>query len=358
MGGVRPGGGGGSRPDEAAQPRRAVEPGAGAAPCDSSPASAVRPLVLCIMGPTGSGKSALAQALARRVPAEIVSVDSVMIYRGMDVGTDKPAPAVRARIPHHLVDICDPAERYSAGAFARDAAAAVRGIVARGRLPVLVGGTFLYFRALTAGLAPMPPANAAVRARIRARAEAGGWAALHAELARVDPRAAERIAPADAQRLERALELWYLTGEAPSRLHARDGAPVPWRFLKLALWPRDRAALGHRLDARFRAMLARGLVEEVRALHARGDLDASYPAARALGYRQLWQWLDGESDLEEAVQRAVVATRRYAKRQLTWLRGEADTQAVPAGAGALAAVLERLAHARGERRAARARVLP
>lgn len=297
------------------------------------PAAELQGPVLCLMGPTGSGKSALALALAERMPAEIVSVDSAMIYRGLDIGTDKPSPEVRARLPHHLIDICDPAERYSAGAFARDAANAIRAIRARGRLPILAGGTFLYFRALTEGFSPMPGADPAIRGRIRDEAAERGWAALHAELRRIDPAAAARIAPADRQRLERALELARLTGQPPSRLHAARGSGAPFRFIRVALWPESRAELARRLEARFDSMLERGLVREVRALRARGDLDADCPAVRAVGYRQLWEWLDGKTEFAEARRRAVVATRRYAKRQLTWLRGEHGTLRIPAVEG-------------------------
>lgn len=323
----------------------------------TAPGSA-QPLVLCIMGPTGSGKSALAQALAARIPAEIVSVDSALIYRGMDIGTDKPSAAVRARIRHHLIDVRDPAERYSAGAFAADAARAVAGIVARGRLPLLVGGTFLYFRSLIAGFSPMPAANHELRAEIRARARAQGWAALHAELARVDPAAAARIAPADAQRLERATELFHLTGKAPTQLHATAGVAAPWRVRKFALFPESRPALAQRLELRFQGMLERGLVDEVRRLHRRGDLDASCPSVRAVGYRQLWQFLDGECDLEEATRRAVVATRRYAKRQMTWLRSEPGIERIACGDRALDRVLARLSAKPPNRALTETRVLP
>ncbi len=280
------------------------------------------------MGPTGIGKSALAMALARRVPAEIVSVDSAMVYRGMDIGTAKPSAADRARVRHHLLDIRDPAETYSAAEFAADAASVIAEILGRGRLPVLVGGTFLYFRALTEGFSPMPGRDCAVRAEIRARAARAGWEALHRELAACDPASAARIHPNDAQRIERALELHRLSGKAPSRLHAASGNGAQFDFVKFAVLPADRAALAERLQNRFDAMLAAGLVDEVRALHARNDLGRGLPAVRALGYRQLWGWLEGEYDYSEACRRAVVATRRYAKRQLTWLRREPECEKI------------------------------
>lgn len=298
-----------------------------------------KPPVLCLMGPTGSGKSALALELAECVPAEIVSVDSAMIYRGMDIGTDKPSRAMRERIPHHLIDICDPAERYNAARFVTDATAAIAAITARKKLPILVGGTFLYFRALVHGLSPMPGADAAVRAELQAEAAARGWPALHEELARIDPATAARIAPGDIQRLERALELARLTGEPPSRLQGENGTGAAFDFMKIALWPEDRTALAERLAKRFSRMLEQGLLREVKTLRERGDLDESCPAVRAVGYRQLWQHLDGVCGLAEAERRAVVATRRYAKRQMTWLRSEPGIVRVATGKTALDAVL-------------------
>lgn len=280
---------------------------------------------LCIMGPTASGKTALAEHLAARLPVELVSVDSALVYRGMDIGTAKP------KVPHRLVDIADPAEPYSAQRFREDAECAIADITARGRTPLLVGGTMLYFRALFRGLSDLPAADAAVRARLDARARACGWAALHAELARVDPVAAARIHPHDPQRIQRALEVWELTGRPISELQqvaAQSAAPAPgaptFRFHKLAVAPADRAELHWRIAERFREMVAAGFVEEVRRLKARGDLSADLPSMRAVGYRQIWRHLDGAYDLEEAVRLAVHATRQLAKRQLTWLRKEAD----------------------------------
>ncbi|MGH8127603.1 MAG: tRNA (adenosine(37)-N6)-dimethylallyltransferase MiaA [Gammaproteobacteria bacterium] len=298
-----------------------------------------KPEVLCIMGPTGSGKSALALELAERVPAEIVSVDSAMIYRGMDIGTDKPSRAVREHIPHHLIDIRDPAERYNAARFVTDATAAIAAITARKKLPILVGGTFLYFRALVQGLSAMPGADPALRAELQAEAETRGWPALHEELARIDPATAAHIAPGDTQRLERALELARLTGEAPSRLHTESRKGAAFDFMKIALWPEDRTALSERLAKRFSRMLEQGLLREVITLRERGDLDESCPAVRAVGYRQLWHYLNGACDLAEAERRAVVATRRYAKRQMTWLRSESGVIRVPTGETAPEAAL-------------------
>ena len=274
-----------------------------------------------LAGPTCAGKTALALELAARHPVEIVSVDSAQVYRGMDIGTSKPAVAVRAQVPHHLIDICDPAERYSAGRFRRDALQLIGEIRARGHVPLLTGGTMLYFRALMHGIAPLPEADAEVRSRIDARARQSGWPALHAELAAADPDAAARIRPADGQRIQRALEVIELTGERLSVLQ-RLAAPPPLRLAAYALVPDDRAALYQRIDERFLAMMDEGFLEEVRALRARGDLHAGLPSLRSVGYRQLWAHLAGECGLAEAVAAGQRATRNLAKRQLTWLRGD------------------------------------
>jgi tRNA dimethylallyltransferase len=282
-----------------------------------------RPPAVLLMGPTGTGKTDAALALVERLPLEIVSVDSALVYRGLDVGSAKPAPDVLARVPHHLVDVADPAEAYSAGDFLRDATRAMTDIVARGRVPLLVGGTMLYFRALQAGLADLPPADPTVRRELETRAAAVGWPALHAELATVDPEAATRIRPNDSQRIQRALEVWRLTGTPLSRLQRQDlrGAPGA-EYLKLVLSPPTRDVLDARLAARFDAMMERGLLAEVRRLYERGDLDRNRPALRAVGYRQLWEHLAGECDLDTARRNAVRATGQLAKRQLTWLRAE------------------------------------
>jgi tRNA dimethylallyltransferase len=274
-----------------------------------------------LAGPTCAGKTALALELAARYPVEIISVDSAQVYRGMDVGTSKPSAAVRRRVPHHLVDVCDPAERYSAGRFRRDALALIHSIRARGRVPVLAGGTMLYFRALMHGIAPLPEADPEVRARIDERARRAGWPSLHAELAARDPEAASRIRPADGQRIQRALEVIELTGERISALQ-RLTEPAPLRLAAFALVPEDRAELYRRIDERFLAMMDEGFLDEVRALHARGDLHPDLPSLRSVGYRQLWAHVAGACGLDEAVATGQRATRNLAKRQLTWLRGE------------------------------------
>jgi len=282
-------------------------------------ASAVHAVLL--MGPTCSGKSSLALELAARFPVEIINVDSAQVYRGMDIGTAKASREIRAAVPHHLIDVCDPAEPYSAGRFRRDALRIIAEVRARGRVPLLVGGTMLYFRALTRGIAPLPEADPALRASIEARAQAIGWPALHCELAARDPEAAARIRPGDGQRIQRALEVLDLTGERMSQLQART-EPCPVPFDAFALQPFERSDLYTRIDQRFLAMMTEGLLDEVRALHARGDLHADLPSLRSVGYRQIWSHLSGEYDLETAIAGAQRATRNLAKRQLTWLNGD------------------------------------
>lgn len=281
-----------------------------------------RPVVF-LMGPTASGKTELAVHLVERLPCEIVSVDSAMVYRGMDIGTAKPGPEVLARAPHRLIDIRDPAEAYSAADFRADAEREIAAIHAGGRIPLLVGGTMLYFRALEHGLSPLPRADRRLRADITAAGEREGWPALHARLARVDADAAARIHPNDGQRIQRALEVLELTGEPPSVWYARDrGQPARWPLIKLAVVPPSRESLHERITARFRHMLEAGFVGEVENLHARPDLDLRKPALRAVGYRQIWRHLDGEWSLQEAETRGIIASRQLAKRQLTWLRRE------------------------------------
>jgi tRNA dimethylallyltransferase len=295
------------------------------------------PAVL-LMGPTASGKSALAQALAARFPVEIVSVDSAQVFRGMDIGTAKPDPATRARVPHHLIDVIDPTEAYSAARFRADALAAAAAIRARGRMPLFVGGTMLYFKALREGLSALPPADPALRARLDARAAAEGWPALHAELARVDPVTAARLHPTDAQRIQRALEVHALAGVPLSALHgarAADAALGP--ALALALVPRDRARLHAAIAARFDAMLAAGLVAELAALRRRHALTAELPAMRCVGYRQAWAFLQREIDAPTLRARGIAATRQLAKRQYTWLRATAATALDPAAPNLVAA---------------------
>jgi tRNA dimethylallyltransferase len=279
------------------------------------------------MGPTGSGKTDLAAALVARLPLEIVSVDAAMVYRGMDIGTAKPSRELLARAPHHLIDLIDPAERYSAARFLTDAKGVMTGIATRGNVPMLVGGTMLYFRAFQSGLAPLPAADAQIRQALEDRAALEGWPALHAELARLDPVAATRIRPGDRQRIQRALEVIELTGAPISAQQREDlrGAASN-ADLCLVLAPADRAALYERLDSRFQEMLRRGLLEEVRALRTRGDLQADLPSMRLIGYRQLWEHLEGRQSMESAAEKAVIATRQLARRQLTWLRAEPQAE--------------------------------
>jgi len=273
------------------------------------------------MGPTASGKTPLALALARVLPVEIVSVDSAQVYRGMDVGTAKPLASEREGVPHHLVDIIDPTEAYSAARFRADALKLMREITARARIPVLAGGTMLYFKALREGLSELPGGDEGIRAQIDAEAAARGWQALHAELSRVDPQTAARLKPNDAQRIQRALEVFRLSGEPMSQLLGRGkGSALPFRLIELALVPSDRAVLHRRIEARFDAMLERGLVEEVRTLRKRYALHPNLPSMRCVGYRQAWQFLEGEIDRDELRNRGIFATRQLAKRQLTWLR--------------------------------------
>ena len=277
------------------------------------------------MGPTASGKSALALELSARFPLEIVSVDSAQVYRGMDIGTAKPDLATRERVPHHLVDLLDPDERYSAARFRADALAAIGTIRARGRIPLLAGGTMLYFKALTEGLSELPRADVQLRAALDARAAREGWPALHAELARIDPATAARLSPNDGQRIQRALEIHALTGEPMSALLGRRAAARPEhddasRWLRLALVPEDRAALHGRIARRFEAMLDAGLIEELRVLRERYTLDPELPSMRCVGYRQAWQHIDGRIDLAMLRESGISATRQLAKRQLTWLR--------------------------------------
>jgi tRNA dimethylallyltransferase len=277
------------------------------------------PAVL-LMGPTASGKTALALDLAARLPVEIVSVDSAQVYRGMDIGTAKPDGETRARVRHHLLDLIDPDQAYSAARFRIDALAAIADIRARGRIPLLVGGTMLYFKALREGLSDLPPANAAVRARLDARAADDGWPALHAELARLDPATAARLDPTDSQRIQRALEVYELSGRPMSALQGARRSPAEAGFVSLALLPHDRAELHRRIATRFDAMLAAGLVDELSGLRRRFRLDASMPSMRCVGYRQAWQFIDGVGDRDELRARGTAATRQLARRQLTWLR--------------------------------------
>jgi tRNA dimethylallyltransferase len=274
-----------------------------------------------LLGPTASGKTAVALALARRFPVEIVSVDSAQVYRGMDVGTAKPTPEERAQAPHHLIDIMDPTSAYSAGRFREAALRLVPEIAARGRVPLLVGGTMLYFRTLTRGLADLPPAQPQLRSQLEERASRLGWPALHAELAKVDPVIAARLEPTDAQRIQRALEVHRVSGRPLSELQALEApAPLPFETLRIALEPGDRAVLHRRIGDRFRAMLAAGLVDELSALRQRHALEAGMPSMRSVGYRQAWEVLEGRAPAATLEALGAAATRQLAKRQLTWLR--------------------------------------
>jgi len=277
------------------------------------------------MGPTASGKTDLAVALAAHLPCDIISVDSAQVYRGMDIGTAKPSPELLRRVPHRLLDICDPSGSYSAARFCADAERELAEILGAGRIPLLVGGTMLYFRALLQGLSRLPDANGAVRARLAAEAGAEGWAALHRRLAVVDPAAARCIHPNDPQRIQRALEVYELTGYPLSRLTAGYRRRVlPYRVLKLAHAPAEQVTLHQRIERRFLNMLELGFEAEVRALWARGDLTPELPSMRCVGYRQMLKYLFTEYTFEDMLQRSIISTRQLAKRQLTWLRSERD----------------------------------
>ena len=308
------------------------------------------PAVL-LMGPTASGKSALALALAGRFAAEIVSVDSAQVYRGMDIGTAKPEAEARRRVAHHLIDSIDPTEAYSAARFRADALAAVAAIRARGHVPLLVGGTMLYFKALIEGLSALPPADPAIRAELDARAASEGWPALHAELARVDPATAARLEPADAQRIQRALEVFAATGTPLSRLQgARAPGPGLGPVVPIALLPPDRAALHAAIAERFDRMLAAGLVDELRVLRGRHALAPELPSMRCVGYRQAWAFLEGAIDAPALRATGIAATRQLAKRQFTWLRtlpATAVDATSPALLADVAALLERHGIGRG-----------
>ncbi len=300
------------------------------------------------MGPTASGKTAVAVELVRQLSLEIISVDSALIYRGMTIGTAKPDAGILRVAPHRLIDIRDPAETYSAAEFCEDALREMEDICRQGHTPLLVGGTMLYFRALEQGLSELPAADADVREQLEAEARDKGWAAMHQRLAGIDPASAARIHPNDPQRIQRALEVYELTGVPLSELCAAGRkAPPEYRFLKIVLAPQDRALLHTRIRQRFDLMLERGFLDEVRALHERADLNPGLPSMRAVGYRQAWDYLEEKLSADEWVERAVIATRQYAKRQMTWLRSEPDCQWIDScGQNPLAAVLE-LVHRAG-----------
>jgi len=280
-----------------------------------------KPLVVAIMGPTASGKTAAALEIARHIPSEIISVDSALVYRGMDIGTAKPSAAEQAEVPHHLIDIIEPSAAYSAMQFRQDALRLVSEILARGRLPLLVGGTMLYFKALQDGLDDLPAADAPLRARLEQEAATLGMPALHARLAQLDAATAARLQPNDRQRIQRALEIIELSGQPMSALLARrETTELPFRLLSIALEPSERSVLHQRIARRFDTMLEAGLIEEVMALRARGDLHADLPAMRCVGYRQVWRYLDHLDDYAQMREKAIIASRQLVKRQLTWLR--------------------------------------
>lgn len=304
--------------------------------------------VIFLMGPTASGKTATAVALAELLPLELISVDSTLVYRGLDIGTAKPTPAELAKAPHRLIDIRDPADPYSAADFRKDALREIADIHERGRIPLLVGGTMLYFNILLNGIAELPAADADLRSALEAEAEQKGWPELHRQLAVVDPEAAARLHPNHSQRILRALEVWRLTGEPLSSLQAKQGASARHEFaeryqlLQMALLPQNRQILHERIARRFHAMLNQGFEEEVRILYQRGDLHPALPAIRAVGYRQMWQFLAGEQSHDEMVASGIAATRQLAKRQLTWLRRWDNLAALPvdASSGSAAQITE------------------
>lgn len=279
-----------------------------------------QPHVICLYGPTAAGKTGLAIALTQHLPCDIISVDSALIYRGMDIGTAKPNAAELAQAPHRLIDICDPAESYSAAQFAADARREIDDIIARGRIPLLVGGTMLYFKALLEGMSQLPQADAVIRATLNQELEQRGGQALHDELATIDATSAARIHPNDPQRLIRALEVYRITGMTLTELTAERHGALPYPIIQLAVAPSDRAVLHERIALRFRQMIEQGFLDEVEKLRRRSDLHLDLPALRCVGYRQAWQYLDGEFSYDEMIDRGIFATRQLAKRQLTWLR--------------------------------------
>lgn len=279
------------------------------------------PPAIFLMGPTASGKTDLAIELSQRYPCDLISVDSALVYRGMDIGSAKPSAEEQARAPHRLIDIRDPAVAYSAAEFREDALREMAEIAAVGRIPLLVGGTMLYFKALFEGLADMPETDLAVRQQIEQQAIEQGWPALHAELAQVDPESAARIHPNHSQRIERALNVFRTTGQTMTALHQRQQSqPFPYRTLQMAIAPLDRQVLHQRIERRFQLMVEQGFIDEVKALRARPDLHLDLPSMRAVGYRQIWEYLEGQLSLPEAIERGIIATRQLAKRQFTWLR--------------------------------------
>ena len=280
-----------------------------------------KPLAIFLMGPTASGKTDLAIQLRQQLPVEVISVDSALIYRGMDIGTAKPSKAELALAPHRLIDICDPAESYSAANFRTDALREMQEISAQGKIPLLVGGTMLYYKALLDGLSPLPSADEKVRSEIEAKAALIGWGGLHQELSKIDPISAQRINPNDSQRINRALEVFYLTGKTLTELTAQKGEALPYDILQFAIAPEQREVLHLRIEQRFHKMIELGFQQEVEKLYRRPDLNENLPSIRCVGYRQMWEYLRGDYDHDEMVFRGICATRQLAKRQITWLRG-------------------------------------
>lgn len=280
-----------------------------------------KPLAIFLMGPTASGKTDLAIQLRQQLPVEVISVDSALIYHGMDIGTAKPSKAELALAPHRLIDICDPAESYSAANFRTDALREMQEISAQGKIPLLVGGTMLYYKALLEGLSPLPSADEKVRSEIEAKAALIGWGGLHQELSKIDPISAQRINPNDSQRINRALEVFYLTGKTLTELTAQKGEALPYDILQFAIAPEQREVLHLRIEQRFHKMIELGFQQEVEKLYRRSDLNENLPSIRCVGYRQMWEYLRGDYDHDEMVFRGICATRQLAKRQITWLRG-------------------------------------
>ena len=280
-----------------------------------------KPLAIFLMGPTASGKTDLAIQLRQQLPVEVISVDSALIYRGMDIGTAKPSKAELALAPHRLIDICDPAESYSAANFRTDALREMQEISAQGKIPLLVGGTMLYYKALLEGLSPLPSADEKVRSKIEAKAALIGWGGLHQELSKIDPISAQRINPNDSQRINRALEVFYLTGKTLTELTAQKGEALPYDILQFAIAPEQREVLHLRIEQRFHKMIELGFQQEVEKLYRRPDLNENLPSIRCVGYRQMWEYLRGDYDHDEMIFRGICATRQLAKRQITWLRG-------------------------------------
>ncbi|OOF70010.1 tRNA (adenosine(37)-N6)-dimethylallyltransferase MiaA [Rodentibacter caecimuris] len=280
-----------------------------------------KPTALFLMGPTASGKTDLAIKLCQELPVEVISVDSALIYKGMDIGTAKPSQQELAAAPHRLIDILDPAESYSAANFRADALNEMKEVNAKGKIPLLVGGTMLYYKALLEGLSPLPSANEQLRAEIELHAKKFGWAKLHNELAKVDPVSAQRINPNDSQRINRALEVFYLTGKSLTELTQQKESDLPYHIVQFAIAPQDRAVLHQRIEQRFHKMIELGFEQEVEKLYLRSDLSPDLPSIRCVGYRQMWEYLRGDYDKQEMIFRGICATRQLAKRQITWLRG-------------------------------------